>query len=122
MNRSRALTVFIYVLAAIMVTAVVTSGVVSAITLQAVRTSQLDGTPIGRQLLAAADATLDCTRPGGKCATERDKRTAKAVALLDRGSRANAAAAAFCAAQPDVVGFDEILACMNGTLKPKVKR
>lgn len=51
---------------------------------QAVRDTQLEGTPTGRKLVASADRILDCTEPEGECFKQGQERTAKAVGDINR--------------------------------------
>lgn len=46
---------------------------------QAVRDTQIEGTPTGQKLLSSSDRILDCTEPSGDCFKASQKRTARAV-------------------------------------------
>ena len=67
-----------------------------------VRKTQLDGTPLGKQLAASADRILDCTdagdkttgRPPGKCYIQNQKSTAEAIGNINRVAVLAAACAA----------------------------
>ena len=68
----------------------------------------------------------DCVTPGGVCYERGQRQTASAVGALNDGAKISAAAAAACAAQPDIQQAPNvqsrtklILRCMNGTLKDK---
>lgn len=66
--------------------------VMQTIVILQVRHSQLEGTPVGKRLLASSDRILDCTdggdketgRPPGECFVESQKRTADAVGDINR--------------------------------------
>lgn len=49
-----------------------------------VRDTQLEGTPLGRQLAASAERILDCTDSTGECYKRNQERTAKVVGDLNR--------------------------------------
>lgn len=49
-----------------------------------VRTTQLEGTPLGKQLAASADRILDCTDSTGECYKRNQRRTAQVVGDLNR--------------------------------------
>lgn len=51
---------------------------------QAVRDTQIEGTPTGKKLVAASDRILDCTTPEGQCFKDSQQRTAQAVADVNR--------------------------------------
>lgn len=51
---------------------------------EAVRDTQLEGTPTGKKLVASADRILDCTEPQGQCFKRSQERTAKAVGDINR--------------------------------------
>ncbi|MEO6203793.1 MAG: hypothetical protein ABIO67_00180 [Mycobacteriales bacterium] len=122
MNRRRALTVFLYVLAAAVAAAVLTTAVVSALTLAQIRDTQLDGTPLGRKLLVSSDQILSCTTPGQPCYERSQKQTAGAVGSLAEGARMAAAAAAACANSPGIVGYPAIKGCVDRTLAEQRER
>lgn len=82
--RKRAAWVVIYICAASLVFAVVGMFASSLQTLQAVRDTQIEGTPTGKKLLAASDRILDCTDPEGECFQDSQERTAKAVGDINR--------------------------------------
>jgi hypothetical protein len=81
----RAFKVFVAI-AAIVIAALVVWLLVS------VRNTQIEGTPTGKKLLESSDRILDCTDPGdpangrppGKCFSDSQARTAKAVADINR--------------------------------------
>lgn len=49
-----------------------------------IRTTQLEGTPLGKKLLASSDRVLDCTEPTGQCYKDSQAQTAKAVGDINR--------------------------------------
>lgn len=49
-----------------------------------VRTTQLEGTPLGKQLAASSARILDCTDSTGECYKQNQARTAKVVGDLNR--------------------------------------
>jgi hypothetical protein len=49
-----------------------------------VRTTQLEGTPLGRQLASSAARILDCTEPEGQCFKDSQERTEDAVGSINR--------------------------------------
>lgn len=49
-----------------------------------VRATQLDGTPLGKQLASSSQRILDCTDPTGTCYHNSQKRTAEAVGNINR--------------------------------------
>jgi hypothetical protein len=51
---------------------------------QSVRDTQIEGTPLGKQLAASADRILDCTDSTGDCYKRNQARTAKVVGDLNR--------------------------------------
>ena len=69
---------------------------------QAVRDTQLEGSPTGQRILAASDRILDCTDAGdeskgippGECFKESQRRTADAVGNINRVAVLAAACAA----------------------------
>lgn len=57
-----------------------------------IRATQLEGTPLGKQLVKSSDRILDCTEPGnaeipaGECYTRSQDRTAEVVAQVSAGN------------------------------------
>lgn len=49
-----------------------------------IRATQLEGTPIGKKLLASSERVLDCTEPKGQCFQDGQARTADAVANINQ--------------------------------------
>lgn len=49
-----------------------------------VRRTQLEGTPLGKQLAKSADRILDCTDSTGECYKRNERRTAQVVGDLNR--------------------------------------
>lgn len=80
--------------------AFVTMSVVAALfTLTlAIRSTQLEGTPTGRKLVASADRILDCTSPEGDCYKRSQQRTGDAVSALNSATARIVAAALSCQA------------------------
>jgi hypothetical protein len=77
-------------------------------TLNAVRSTQLEGTPTGKKLLSSAERIEECTTPGQPCFKDSQQRTADVIAEINRV----AVYAASCADRPGVQGEDEIYACV----------
>lgn len=49
-----------------------------------IRSTQLEGTPVGKRLLASSDRILDCTDASGECFKRNQRRTADAVGDIGR--------------------------------------
>ena len=67
-----------------------------------VRKTQLEGTPLGKQLATSADRILDCTNPDGECTKRNQQQTAEAVRdLTGNLTRVIVISAACSAGLPD---------------------
>lgn len=96
---------FILVLLALLAAAVVT--------IFQVRSTQLEGTPLGKQLASSANRILDCTDSAGDCYQRGQKRTASAVQQIAAGN----ILAVVCALQvpngtPLDRAIDQVTACV----------
>lgn len=89
--------------------------VLLVVVLLSVRETQLGGTPTGKRLLAAAERIQSCTTPERECAKRNQRETAGLIRDLMRANERAAAAAAACAARPDIAGYAELLACVVET-------
>lgn len=49
-----------------------------------IRSTQLEGTPTGKKLLASAETIEDCTTPGGKCYERGQRQTAQILSSAQR--------------------------------------
>lgn len=51
-----------------------------------IRSTQIEGTPTGKKLMASSNRILDCTDPSGECFKQGQRRTAKAVGDINAAS------------------------------------
>lgn len=66
---------------------------------QAVRDTQIEGTPTGKRLIESSDRILDCTDPEGECTKRNQEQTAEVVGDIQEGFVRVLAAGVGCSAQ-----------------------
>lgn len=119
-TRRRAASVLLAV-GVVLIVASVSIGVLVAVAqVNAIRNTQLDGTPQGKKILRASDQIISCTTTEGACTRKNRREQADLIGGLVQSQRAAAASAAACAAQPMVTRLKvpaertaAILACMT---------
>lgn len=74
----------LYFCVALFVLAVVAIVAQTQQTLDQVRATQLEGTPLGKQLKVSSDRILDCTDATGDCFKENQRRTAQTVGDINK--------------------------------------
>lgn len=99
---------------------VLTSVIQTRTLLGTVRDTQLEGTPLGKKLYAAADQIQSCTTPAGECYVESQKRTAKYLSQQSNNTRDIVIATQVCSDQ-GIRGTGPLTACVDKALGNSAK-